>query len=142
MPKKRLSMRRIREVLRLKHEMRRSHREIAGSLGTLTPTAFSPPRRGLRPPMSSPVPPCSKPKPSASPASARDPYPVAHTPGSRAMSLPCCELHASGRRKFRPNPNAGCRLCHLKAMSQIQCSWTLSGQTAIRSGRGMSQTKD
>lgn len=33
MPKKRLSMRRIREVLRLKHELRRSHREIARSLG-------------------------------------------------------------------------------------------------------------
>ncbi len=38
MPKKRLSMRRIREVLRLKHELRRSHREIAGSLGIANST--------------------------------------------------------------------------------------------------------
>ena len=38
MPKKRLSMRRIRELLRLKHELRRSHREIAGSLGIANST--------------------------------------------------------------------------------------------------------
>ena len=38
MPKKRLSMRRIREVLRLKHELRRSHREIARSLGIANST--------------------------------------------------------------------------------------------------------
>ena len=33
MSQKRLSMRRIRELLRLKHEFGRSHREIAGALG-------------------------------------------------------------------------------------------------------------
>ena len=33
MSQKRLSMRRIRELLRLKYELRRSHREIATSLG-------------------------------------------------------------------------------------------------------------
>ena len=38
MPKKRLSMRKIREVLRLKHELGRSHREIAGSLGIANST--------------------------------------------------------------------------------------------------------
>lgn len=31
-------MRRIREVLRLKHELRRSHREVAGSLGIANST--------------------------------------------------------------------------------------------------------
>ena len=35
---KRLSMRRIRELLRLKHELGRSHREIAGSLGIANST--------------------------------------------------------------------------------------------------------
>ena len=33
MSQKRLSMRKIRELMRLKHELGRSHREIATSLG-------------------------------------------------------------------------------------------------------------
>ena len=38
MPKKSLSMRKIRELLRLKYELRRSHREIAASLGIANST--------------------------------------------------------------------------------------------------------
>ena len=45
MPKKRLSMRKIREVLRLKHELGRSHREIATSLGIANSTVSDYARR-------------------------------------------------------------------------------------------------
>ena len=45
MPKKRLSMRKIRELLRLKYELRRSHREIATSLGIANSTVSDYARR-------------------------------------------------------------------------------------------------
>ena len=56
MPKKRLSMRRIREVLRLKHEQRRSHREIAGSLGIANSTVSEYARRAAAAGLSWPLP--------------------------------------------------------------------------------------
>ena len=45
MSQKRLSMRKIRELLRLKHELGRSHREIAGSLGIANSTVSDYARR-------------------------------------------------------------------------------------------------
>ena len=45
MPKKRLSMRKIRELLRLKYELRRSHREIATSPGIANSTVSDYARR-------------------------------------------------------------------------------------------------
>ena len=45
MPKKRLSMRKIRELPRLKYELRRSHREIAMSLGIANSTVSDYARR-------------------------------------------------------------------------------------------------
>ena len=47
MPKKRLSMRKIRELLRLKYELRRSHREIATSLGIANSTVSDYARRAV-----------------------------------------------------------------------------------------------
>ena len=47
MPKKRLSMRKIRELLRLKYELRRSHREIAVSLGIANSTVSDYARRAV-----------------------------------------------------------------------------------------------
>ena len=49
-------MRRIREVLRLKHELRRSHREIAGSLGIANSTVSDYARRASAAGISWPVP--------------------------------------------------------------------------------------
>ena len=45
MSQKRLSMRKVRELLRLKHELGRSHREIAGSLGIANSTVSDYARR-------------------------------------------------------------------------------------------------
>ena len=56
MPRKRLSMRRIREVLRLKHELRRSHREIARSLGIANSTESDYARRASAAGLSWPLP--------------------------------------------------------------------------------------
>ena len=56
MPRKRLSMRRIREVLRLKHELRRSHREIARSLGIANSTVSDYARRAAAAGLSWPLP--------------------------------------------------------------------------------------
>ena len=49
-------MRRIREVLRLKHELRRSHREIAGSLGIANSTVSDYTRRASAAGLSWPLP--------------------------------------------------------------------------------------
>ena len=56
MPKKRLSMRKIRELLRLKHELGRSHREIAGSLGVSSSTVSYSLRRAREAGVSWPLP--------------------------------------------------------------------------------------
>ena len=56
MPRKRLSMQRIRAVLRLKHELRRSHREIARALGIANSTVSDYARRALAAGLSCPLP--------------------------------------------------------------------------------------
>ena len=56
MPKKRLSMRKIRELLRLKYEFRRSHREIATSLGIANSTVSDYVRRASAAGFSWPLP--------------------------------------------------------------------------------------
>jgi len=55
-PRKRSSMRRIREVLRLKHELRCSHREIARSLGIANSTVSDYARRAWAAGLSWPLP--------------------------------------------------------------------------------------
>ena len=56
MSQTRLSMRRIRELLRLKHELGRSHREIAGSLGIANSTVSEYARRAAAAGLSWPLP--------------------------------------------------------------------------------------
>ena len=64
MSQKRLSMRRIRELLRLKHELGRSHREIAESLGIANSTVSAYVRRAAGAGMRAT---CTRPGRSASP---------------------------------------------------------------------------
>ena len=56
MPKKRLSMRKIRELLRLKYELRRIHREIAVSLGIANSTVSDYARRAVAAGLTWPLP--------------------------------------------------------------------------------------
>ena len=56
MSQKRLSMRKIRELMRLKHELGRSHREIAASLGVANSTVSDYVRRAVAAGLSWPLP--------------------------------------------------------------------------------------
>ena len=56
MSQKRLSMRKIRELLRLKYELGRSHREIAGSIGVANSTVSDYVRRATAAGLSWPLP--------------------------------------------------------------------------------------